>query len=163
VSFNDKTPRTTTIGYLLWAAGLCGFCGLHRLYVGKKGTGIFYFFTFGGLFIGQLLDLFRIPQMVESYNTRLALGPGSAPGQLPAPKIRTAEDLRKALLRAATENGGSLTVSQGVLATGKSFGDVEKCLEDMAKSGYVGMDTNLESGLITYIFHELAKQPNGRS
>lgn len=49
----------------LWALILSGgvfigFCGLHRFYVGKIGTGLLWFFT-GGLFgIGQLIDFILI-------------------------------------------------------------------------------------------------------
>lgn len=37
-----------------------GFLGIHRFYVGKIGTGILYFFTFGFLGIGVLIDLVLI-------------------------------------------------------------------------------------------------------
>lgn len=37
-----------------------GVFGVHRLYVGKFGSGILYFFTVGGFGIGWLLDLVRI-------------------------------------------------------------------------------------------------------
>ena len=37
-----------------------GWCGIHRFYVGKYGTGIFYMFTCGGFFLGWFLDLFNL-------------------------------------------------------------------------------------------------------
>jgi len=47
-----------------WVAlGLCvclGFLGAHRFYVGKRGTGVLYFFTGGGFFVGWLMDVFSI-------------------------------------------------------------------------------------------------------
>ncbi len=42
---------------LLWFAG---FGGIHRIYVGKIGTGILWLMTCGGFFIGQIIDLILI-------------------------------------------------------------------------------------------------------
>ena len=39
---------------------LLGGLGVHRLYVGKVGTGIFMLLTLGGLGIWALVDLIRI-------------------------------------------------------------------------------------------------------
>jgi len=48
------------VGYLLW---LVGFTGSHRFYFGRPITGTLYFFTFGLLGIGWLIDVFLIPRM----------------------------------------------------------------------------------------------------
>jgi TM2 domain-containing membrane protein YozV len=58
--------------YLLWLACLFGFCGIHRFYVGKPVSGLIWLFTFGLLYIGQFIDLFLIPGMVEEANRKLA-------------------------------------------------------------------------------------------
>ena len=62
--------RSTPISYLLWLLGLVGFCGIHRFYNGKWITGLLYLFTFGFLFIGQLIDLILIPAMTNRANFR---------------------------------------------------------------------------------------------
>ena len=43
-----------------WLCLFFGLFGAHRFYVGKVGTGVFYFFTFGGFYIGWIVDLVMI-------------------------------------------------------------------------------------------------------
>ncbi|MEB3210038.1 MAG: NINE protein [Leptolyngbyaceae bacterium] len=57
--------------YLLWMLVFLGFAGIHRLYNRKFFTGILWLLTFGLLGVGQLVDLFVIPGMVDEYNARL--------------------------------------------------------------------------------------------
>lgn len=57
--------RSTGTSYLLWLLCLIGFCGIHRFYNGKWVTGLIWLFTGGLLLIGQIVDLFLIPAMVE--------------------------------------------------------------------------------------------------
>jgi TM2 domain-containing membrane protein YozV len=74
---SGKMPNTTdthrkTIGYILW---LFGFTGSHRFYYGKPLMGTIYFFTFGLLGIGWLIDLFLIPSMDREADVRFSAGP----------------------------------------------------------------------------------------
>jgi TM2 domain-containing membrane protein YozV len=62
-AFNWPRPRLV-ISYLFWCLGLVGLCGLHRFYNGKRISGCLWLFTFGWLGIGQLIDLFNIPELV---------------------------------------------------------------------------------------------------
>ncbi|MCB0415472.1 MAG: TM2 domain-containing protein [Bdellovibrionales bacterium] len=57
---NDS--HSLLLGYALW---LFGFTGSHRFYYGKPLTGTLWFFTFGLLGIGWLIDLVLIPSMEE--------------------------------------------------------------------------------------------------
>ena len=43
-----------------------GYIGLHRFYLGKPFTGLFYLFTFGGFVIGYTIDFFRIAAVDKS-------------------------------------------------------------------------------------------------
>jgi TM2 domain-containing membrane protein YozV len=61
-----------TIGYILW---LFGFTGSYRFYYGKPLMGTIYFFTFGLLGIGWLIDLFLIPHMDRQADLRFIAGP----------------------------------------------------------------------------------------
>jgi hypothetical protein len=60
-------------GYLLWALGLFGVCGLQRFYARKPLSGTLWLLTFGLCFVGQLVDLFLIPELVEQANQPLLL------------------------------------------------------------------------------------------
>ena len=60
------------VGYVLW---IIGFTGAHRFYFGKPITGIIWFFTFGLLGIGWLIDAFLIPSMDEEADRRYLPGP----------------------------------------------------------------------------------------
>ena len=51
--------------------------------------------------------------------------------------------------------GGSLTVTQGVKATGLSFAEVEATLKEMLQSNYVRIGNDPISGVVTYYFDEL--------
>ncbi len=56
----------------------CGFLvltGSHRFYYGKPVTGTIWFFTFGLLGIGWLIDLFLIPGMDREADLRFTAGP----------------------------------------------------------------------------------------
>lgn len=63
--------HSKTIGYLLW---IFGFTGAHRFYYGKPITGTLWFFTFGLLGIGWLVDLFLIPGMDKQADLRFSGG-----------------------------------------------------------------------------------------
>jgi len=60
-----------SIGYILW---LIGFTGSHRFYFGRPISGTIYFFTFGLLGIGWLVDLFLIPSLDRQADLRFRAG-----------------------------------------------------------------------------------------
>jgi TM2 domain-containing membrane protein YozV len=70
----EQPQRTHSIllGYLLW---IFGFIGAHRFYYGKQVTGVIWFFTFGLLFVGWIIDLFLIPSMEREAEYRFVPGP----------------------------------------------------------------------------------------
>jgi hypothetical protein len=138
------------IAYGLWAGWLFGFAGLHRLYLGKYGTGFLWLFTWGLGGIGQLYDLITMRRQVDEVNlleearARRALehgGPRRTPQQM--------------LLDAAMKEGGKLTVTQAAMITGYSFQEAEQLLREMVASGYVDIGNEPDSGIIVYYFPEL--------
>lgn len=151
------------VSYILNAAWFFGLGGLHRLYNGKIGTGLLWLFTYGVFGLGQFLDLFYIPQMVEEQEQKLRLKAGVSPLGIPihqsvvASEVYhpTGEQLIVKLIEAAESKGGMLNVTQGVKATGASFAEVETALKEMWKSGYVRIDNDPDTGAVTYHFREL--------
>ena len=154
--------KDKTIAYLLWCGCFVGVCGLHRIYNGKYGTGFLWLFTLGLFGIGQIVDLFTIPGMVEDANNRLlvasmgqaALAAGAA--GMPVKRLpRTTEEFQVALVHAAEQHGGRLTVAEAVAATGRGFKEVDKQLKEMAVAGYIEPDSD-EAGQLFYKFPGLA-------
>lgn len=150
--------KDKTVAYLLWCGCFVGVCGLHRIYNGKYGTGFLWLFTLGLFGIGQFIDLFAIPGMVEDANNRLLvqsmgaglLSAGSA-ATLMKRLPRTTEEYQVALVQAAASHDGRLTVAEAVAATGRGFKEVEKQLIEMARSGYIEADSD-DVGQVFYIF-----------
>jgi len=68
----EQKSHSKVLGYLLW---IFGFTGSHRFYYGKPVTGTIWFFTFGLLGIGWLIDLFLIPSMDAEADLRFTVGP----------------------------------------------------------------------------------------
>jgi TM2 domain-containing membrane protein YozV len=69
---DTKNTHSKAIGYVLW---IFGFTGAHRFYYGKPVTGTIWFFTFGLLGVGWLIDLFLIPGMDRKADARYVEGP----------------------------------------------------------------------------------------
>ncbi len=139
-----EEPYSTALGYGLCCTGLVGVCGIHRFYLGKVGTGVLWLLTVGLFGIGQILDLIRMKSLVRDANIRegriphprqLALDRPQIGAGEPEPKRAPPLNLRQQLLRAAMGNGGELTITQGVLATGRTFEEIEKVLNGMADRG----------------------------
>lgn len=67
----SNSTHSKTIGYVLW---IFGFMGAHRFYFGRAVSGTIWFFTFGLLGIGWLIDLFLIPGMEREATRTYRLG-----------------------------------------------------------------------------------------
>jgi len=170
---SDERSSTST-AFFLWLACVVGLFGLQRFYLGRTWSGLLYLFTFGLLGVGQLVDLVRLRQMVQDENLqreafralaeKRALASGRHRRPLLAAPDRSAphaaegeESLRMKLLAAAAARQGRLSVTEGVMATGKPFAAVEAELDAMAKSGYVGISNDPETGIVVYTFGELMR------
>lgn len=150
--------------YILWLAGFLSLNGLHRLYNGKIASGLLWLCTFGLFGVGQLVDLFLIPDMVEDYNAKMRAKLGVSANGVPLyePVVATSviesdpkQQLMVKLLKAAEMRNGRISVTQGVMDTGASFSQVEAILKEMLKSGYVKVDNHPDTGVVVYEFVEL--------
>jgi TM2 domain-containing membrane protein YozV len=172
-----KETRSQT-SYLLWLACIFQVHGLHRLYNGKIGTGLLWMCTFGFFWVGQVVDLFLIPNMVEEHNLKLRAKLGMNPYGVPLDSASvqptlvkeqemaayastksaqplTEEELMIKLTQAAQRRGGKISVTQGVIDTEANFAEVEQALKQMVKKGYVGVENHPVSGVVMYDFLEL--------
>ena len=64
--------------YLFWAMGLFGLNGIHRFYCRKPVSGGIWLMSLGLVGIGQMVDLFLIPGMVEEANRQAVQGAPAA-------------------------------------------------------------------------------------
>ncbi|MGL5192002.1 MAG: protein kinase domain-containing protein [Chroococcales cyanobacterium] len=159
----EKTVRLG-LSYLLWMAGFFGVGGLHRFYNGKYVTGVIWFCTWNFFFLGQIVDGFIIPGMVDKYQDKMRKKLGiSATGVPLAPQnaisqtvnLQTQEQLMIALVRAAQARGGKLSVTQAVIDTNRGFSEVEQALTQMVSAGYVSVENDPVTGIVIYRFNEL--------
>ncbi|GAB1258282.1 TM2 domain-containing protein [Aurantivibrio plasticivorans] len=67
----QRETHSVLLGYIAW---IFGFMGCHRFYFGKPVTGTIWFFTFGLLGIGWIIDLFLVPGMANDADRRFVDG-----------------------------------------------------------------------------------------
>ena len=60
MNYNPVSHRSRILAIILCCVGFVGLGGLHRLYVGKLGTGILWLVTGGLLGIGTIVDLISL-------------------------------------------------------------------------------------------------------
>ncbi|HEY9639788.1 MAG TPA: TM2 domain-containing protein [Coleofasciculaceae cyanobacterium] len=182
---NTPGLNNTGTSYLLWLTCLFGVSGIHRFYNKKPISGTLWLLTWGFFGIGQFIDLFLMPGMVEEHNLRqrakLGLLPGGAmlsqptiqlvmsPEMLatatprtqaalevkPEPKPLTQHDIMLKLLKAAQLRNGKLSVTQAVMDTELGFDQVGTAMQEMVRMGYVAIENHPESGVVLYNFLEL--------
>jgi hypothetical protein len=92
--------------------------------------------------------------MLESGSDVRMSAPRESLKTLLKPRV-TDDDLMLALLRAAQQHNGRLSVTEGVMETGVPFADVERVLKTMVNSGYVYMDNDPATGVVVYVFKEI--------
>lgn len=161
-----KTNSETA--YVLWLLCFFGICGGQRFYTGNILGGILYLVTFGFFGVGQLLDLFFIPGMVSRRNIYLQgvassqgieqvtfnlndLNHGSIPTAASEQAVKPLSPLH-ALLKAAQENGGQLSLAQATMYTEMDPKQVKQILHEAEKDGLTEIGNDPTTGAIRYYF-----------
>ena len=141
--------------YLLWALCLFGVSGIHRFYLGRIGTGILWLCTWGLFGIGNIIDLFTIPTMVDAETARRIGGP--TPTRLPPePGASTGpvEPIETVILRAAKAHGGVVTPAEVAVDGDYSLDESKACLDDLVSRGHAELRVRRSGGMV-YVFPDL--------
>lgn len=159
--------------YIMWCLCLFGICGGQRLYTGNIASGLIYLFTFGILGVGQLIDLVLIPGMVERRNIYLrglGMGNGTANvnqsvtlniGDIPqlrqlqetqSPVVSTSGTPMQKLLKAARDNGGTLSIAQAAMHTELEPEEIKKLLQEAENNHFAEITNDPSTGAIRYRF-----------
>lgn len=135
------------LSYFFAAVGLISpFSGIHRFYLGKPLSGIFYLLTWGFFGIGTIIDIIRMPTLVDASNYRV----------LVAKKLELTElsNPERDILNCANRNGGRITVQRVAMDTGMSLVNSKRELEKLRESGFCSLDIDIE-GTDIYLFKGL--------
>lgn len=145
------------ISYFLCAAGLfTPLAGLHRFYLDKPVSAIVYLFTWGFFGIGTIVDLIRMPSLVDECNMRLLYLDQSRDLLVPRSRLSSPE---RAILKCAQAHEGVVTVQMVTLASGLSMAESKTELERLYREHFCTKDID-EEGNEIYQFKGLkAKKP----
>ena len=146
--------------YLLWFFSTFGICGIHRFYLGKPVSGILYFCTFGFLGIGQLVDLFLIPNMVDNKNLRYKLLYGANDASMqPAivrdvgmnyAHVKTSPPLDVQILKVCRDRNGA-TLSDCIIETEVSPDEVKSKVKALCSAELLVVGNREPDGAVIYI------------
>lgn len=151
------TKTNTGTAYLLWFFSVFGMCGIQRFYVGKPVSGVFYMLTFGFFGIGQFLDLFLIPGMVEDKNLKHRLLYSSSDlspaivrdvGSNFTP-VQTAPPLEVQILTVCRDRNGA-TLSDCVIATETKPAEVKAKVQELCSAELLVVDNRETDGAVIY-------------
>ncbi len=162
-----NSSLSLAMAYLLWAVGGFGTLGLHRFYLSKPGTGVLWLLTGGLLGIGALVDLFRMPTLVDEANildrhrAQLDLPPDPEPQRVAAPPP---DSLERVILKLARADGG--LVSPGEVATRGNWtlDEAKAYLETMVEKGHAELRaTRSGSPALVYVIPEFLTDETRRT
>ena len=145
--------KELTPAYVLAVFGFAfPVAGLHRFYLGQPLMGLLFLLTWGFFGLGTLIDLIRMPRLVDHANRRqkalqaysqVMLSPGRN-----EPEPKSEEFL---LLEAAKKHGGALTVATAALETSLPLDRCRRLLDKLHEGKYCIRDVS-EAGADLYVF-----------
>ena len=107
VSQNSEGAYRDGLGYALWCLAFVGLAGIHRIYLGKYGTGSLWLRTFGLFGVGQFIDLFRMKSLGRAASIR--------EGYLPHPRV--VGQLMNSLPLAQSIQAGRMIINENLNST----------------------------------------------
>jgi TM2 domain-containing membrane protein YozV len=144
------------------------FSGLLRFYLKRYGTGVLYTLTAGFSFIGNILDVVQIPQLVKEANMRHAQrefmieGDDEVAGPRAIEDRRPVESIEKVILRSAKANAGLTTPSEVALQSDVSIEEARKSLDYLASKGFAEMRVS-KTGAVAYYFPDILTPDSAES
>ena len=140
------------------------FNGLLRFYLKKYGTGLVFSLTSGCFWIGNILDVVQIPQLVKQANMKrkqreMLLYAETADELISTEKRaleyrKQEESIEKHILRSAKSNRGYTTPSEVALQSDVSVEEAKNALDYLVSKGFAEMKIS-KSGSIVYFFPDI--------
>ncbi len=128
--------KSKGVAYILWFLCTFSLFGAQRFYCKRYISGFIYLFTLGFFGIGQIIDLFIIPSMVDEENLKFQalygyqnfnysgnaqvtrnIGNSKNHVSINTENKKVSDTIK--ILQLAKSNGGMMSLSDCVLATGK--------------------------------------------
>lgn len=143
--------KSTGMAYLLWSLCFFGFAGIHRFYLGKPISGLIWFLTWGLFGVGQIVDLFLIPEIVERKNFRYRARLREAKySELPPSVTITPPQSDTQLILKLLSKQPEATLADCVLATGQDTPKIKALLEQMQRDELIEVGNRERDGAIGY-------------
>lgn len=156
---------STKTAYLLWLASFFGVSGLHRLYMGKIGTGILFLMTMGLGGLGTIYDGITMPDQIREARLKARMrraldnrldemdeleytGPRRTRGDRPASGSQSPEHV---ILQVAKNNHGIANPAQVALEGNLSTDEAREHLDQLVNKG-IGEVRVRKSGTLAYVF-----------
>lgn len=146
------------ISYVLCAAGIFSpLAGLHRFYLNKPISAILYLMTWGFFGVGTVIDLIRMPALVDGYNIhRLFIR--RIHSEL-FPRRERLSSPERAILKCANDNGGVITIPMAALASGLDMARAKIELDRLYRAGFCHKDVDVDGSEIFEFKGLKAKKP----
>lgn len=159
--------KKNSTAYILWFACIFGVCGIHRFYLGRNLSGVIWLLTFGFCGIGQLVDLFLIPGLVDDRNlinralsedikndairqaTLIIAGVQAAQSDRGLATSSKAENAEQIIIEVLS-HGQSLTFGRICAVSGLQSDIVKNQLEHLVGLDIVRISNRHEDGVILY-------------
>lgn len=156
---------STKTAYLLWLASFFGVAGLHRLYMGKIGTGILFLMTMGLGGLGTIYDGITMPDQIREARLKARMrraldnrldemdelgytGPSRTRGDRPRSGSQSPEHV---ILQVAKSNHGIANPAQVALEGNLSTDEAREHLDQLVNKG-IGEVRVRKSGTLAYVF-----------